>query len=135
MIRRPPRSTLSSSSAASDVYKRQVPYLSGEEWIEPEHVVAGLDTQVAALQKVQCAGHGAQVDSFGRGAALGVVQVATQGIFEECPRTLTIGAGQDPGMHNSAEGGSVRGPPQVIVDGSWDGVGFEGIAEPFEDGP
>src|SRR5664279_289743 len=26
MIRRPPRSTLSSSSAASDVYKRQVPY-------------------------------------------------------------------------------------------------------------
>eukprot|EP00658_Telonema_sp_P-2_P044012 TRINITY_DN3188_c0_g1_i10.p1 TRINITY_DN3188_c0_g1~~TRINITY_DN3188_c0_g1_i10.p1 ORF type:complete len:303 (+),score=94.72 TRINITY_DN3188_c0_g1_i10:126-1034(+) len=30
MIRRPPRSTLSSSSAASDVYKRQVQYSSGE---------------------------------------------------------------------------------------------------------
>src|SRR5674536_49162 len=29
MIRRPPRSTLSSSSAASDVYKRQVLFLSG----------------------------------------------------------------------------------------------------------
>src|SRR5664280_3590352 len=28
MIRRPPRSTLSSSSAASDVYKRQTPYIS-----------------------------------------------------------------------------------------------------------
>src|SRR5664279_5615312 len=31
MIRRPPRSTLSSSSAASDVYKRQLaPYTNGE---------------------------------------------------------------------------------------------------------
>src|SRR5664280_3900885 len=30
MIRRPPRSTLSSSSAASDVYKRQVPCGRGE---------------------------------------------------------------------------------------------------------
>src|SRR5664280_3825643 len=29
MIRRPPRSTLSSSSAASDVYKRQVGYACG----------------------------------------------------------------------------------------------------------
>eukprot|EP00658_Telonema_sp_P-2_P032513 TRINITY_DN24059_c0_g1_i10.p1 TRINITY_DN24059_c0_g1~~TRINITY_DN24059_c0_g1_i10.p1 ORF type:complete len:299 (+),score=89.38 TRINITY_DN24059_c0_g1_i10:120-1016(+) len=31
MIRRPPRSTLSSSSAASDVYKRQVQYVDGPE--------------------------------------------------------------------------------------------------------
>src|SRR5665648_826354 len=31
MIRRPPRSTLSSSSAASDVYKRQPPFASREE--------------------------------------------------------------------------------------------------------
>eukprot|EP00658_Telonema_sp_P-2_P014461 TRINITY_DN15496_c0_g1_i1.p1 TRINITY_DN15496_c0_g1~~TRINITY_DN15496_c0_g1_i1.p1 ORF type:complete len:592 (+),score=153.41 TRINITY_DN15496_c0_g1_i1:118-1893(+) len=31
MIRRPPRSTLSSSSAASDVYKRQVPHTPGAE--------------------------------------------------------------------------------------------------------
>src|SRR5665648_1064793 len=30
MIRRPPRSTLSSSSAASDVYKRQLPIRVGE---------------------------------------------------------------------------------------------------------
>ena len=30
MIRRPPRSTLSSSSAASDVYKRQPTYRSGQ---------------------------------------------------------------------------------------------------------
>eukprot|EP00658_Telonema_sp_P-2_P011941 TRINITY_DN14563_c0_g1_i4.p1 TRINITY_DN14563_c0_g1~~TRINITY_DN14563_c0_g1_i4.p1 ORF type:complete len:149 (-),score=42.75 TRINITY_DN14563_c0_g1_i4:40-486(-) len=32
MIRRPPRSTLSSSSAASDVYKRQVPYKPNATW-------------------------------------------------------------------------------------------------------
>ena len=32
MIRRPPRSTLSSSSAASDVYKRQVYITSGHDW-------------------------------------------------------------------------------------------------------
>eukprot|EP00658_Telonema_sp_P-2_P056889 TRINITY_DN4534_c0_g1_i3.p1 TRINITY_DN4534_c0_g1~~TRINITY_DN4534_c0_g1_i3.p1 ORF type:complete len:129 (+),score=7.56 TRINITY_DN4534_c0_g1_i3:139-525(+) len=32
MIRRPPRSTLSSSSAASDVYKRQVQYSSQREY-------------------------------------------------------------------------------------------------------
>src|SRR5664279_1680897 len=32
MIRRPPRSTLSSSSAASDVYKRQVRFTSGRWW-------------------------------------------------------------------------------------------------------
>eukprot|EP00658_Telonema_sp_P-2_P064081 TRINITY_DN52950_c0_g1_i1.p1 TRINITY_DN52950_c0_g1~~TRINITY_DN52950_c0_g1_i1.p1 ORF type:complete len:127 (-),score=34.33 TRINITY_DN52950_c0_g1_i1:107-487(-) len=33
MIRRPPRSTLSSSSAASDVYKRQ-PYVEGQLGVE-----------------------------------------------------------------------------------------------------
>src|SRR5674476_1320961 len=113
--------------------ERQVPHLCGKEWIEPEHIVAGLNTQIAALQKVHRAGHGAQMNSFGGSAALGVVQVAIQGIFEEFPRTLTIGAGHDPGVHHSAEGGSVRGPLQVVVDGSRDGVGYEGIAEPFED--
>src|SRR5674536_335460 len=49
MIRRPPRSTLSSSSAASDVYKRQHPALwerdfdwTGFRWLDPndtEHSV------------------------------------------------------------------------------------------------
>eukprot|EP00656_Telonema_subtile_P017535 TRINITY_DN1940_c0_g1_i6.p1 TRINITY_DN1940_c0_g1~~TRINITY_DN1940_c0_g1_i6.p1 ORF type:complete len:104 (+),score=22.57 TRINITY_DN1940_c0_g1_i6:98-409(+) len=32
MSRRPPRSTLSSSSAASDVYKRQQDYRNGVKW-------------------------------------------------------------------------------------------------------
>src|SRR5674536_24388 len=34
MIRRPPRSTLSSSSAASDVYKRQLYDNPGGAWVE-----------------------------------------------------------------------------------------------------
>ena len=42
MIRRPPRSTLSSSSAASDVYKRQVVYYLAEH----EEQVAGTFKQV-----------------------------------------------------------------------------------------
>src|SRR5674536_77131 len=40
MIRRPPRSTLSSSSAASDVYKRQV-YVCGQCADGDEHVHVG----------------------------------------------------------------------------------------------
>src|SRR5664280_2541614 len=35
MIRRPPRSTLSSSSAASDVYKRQA-FVKGSAWFWPK---------------------------------------------------------------------------------------------------
>src|SRR5664279_6516601 len=52
MIRRPPRSTLSSSSAASDVYKRQVQ--GTQRRIEastghPYHVDADLDSRLANL--------------------------------------------------------------------------------------
>src|SRR5665648_479354 len=39
MIRRPPRSTLSSSSAASDVYKRQASETLGHPW--PTDVASG----------------------------------------------------------------------------------------------
>src|SRR5664279_5010057 len=50
MIRRPPRSTLSSSSAASDVYKRQDMACSGQahgEYVRRQKLIAGL---VEALQ-------------------------------------------------------------------------------------
>ena len=40
MIRRPPRSTQSRSSAASDVYKRQGAYLSGARMITDQMLVA-----------------------------------------------------------------------------------------------
>eukprot|EP00658_Telonema_sp_P-2_P009063 TRINITY_DN13426_c0_g1_i2.p1 TRINITY_DN13426_c0_g1~~TRINITY_DN13426_c0_g1_i2.p1 ORF type:complete len:115 (+),score=31.33 TRINITY_DN13426_c0_g1_i2:146-490(+) len=39
MIRRPPRSTLSSSSAASDVYKRQVPEPPNQRGVPNVHLV------------------------------------------------------------------------------------------------
>src|SRR5674536_395588 len=46
MIRRPPRSTLSSSSAASDVYERQhpprLPDAGGRHPLRQRHVLAGL---------------------------------------------------------------------------------------------
>src|SRR5664280_3437088 len=43
MIRRPPRSTLSSSSAASDVYKRQVPVMVCMDGFILTHAVEGVD--------------------------------------------------------------------------------------------
>src|SRR5664280_1478648 len=57
MIRRPPRSTLSSSSAASDVYKRQVPLRAGQvsldgqvlEDAERGHPVAAEHRRVGVL--------------------------------------------------------------------------------------
>src|SRR5665648_1288137 len=39
MIRRPPRSTLSSSSAASDVYKRQILYSEVEKYYKKANIV------------------------------------------------------------------------------------------------
>eukprot|EP00656_Telonema_subtile_P053280 TRINITY_DN7676_c0_g1_i2.p4 TRINITY_DN7676_c0_g1~~TRINITY_DN7676_c0_g1_i2.p4 ORF type:complete len:114 (+),score=13.82 TRINITY_DN7676_c0_g1_i2:100-441(+) len=53
MIRRPPRSTLSSSSAASDVYKRQ-------------GINAEYGEQVGQLQAVGCAGWGWSMHVRGR---------------------------------------------------------------------
>src|SRR5674536_18602 len=58
MIRRPPRSTLSSSSAASDVYKRQ---LLGREFR-----VEGLHGDAVVVKLVAADGAGDLQDPFGR---------------------------------------------------------------------
>ena len=47
MIRRPPKSTLSSSSAASDVYKRQAKYLEGKDFDTIE--LCGLVSNICVL--------------------------------------------------------------------------------------
>src|SRR5665648_1302809 len=69
MMRRPPRSTLSSSSAASDVYKRQAT-ASGPDG--PEAVAAAVARQVRELNAAELAGGG-------RLGSLGLVVGATAG--------------------------------------------------------
>ena len=58
MIRRPPRSTLDRSSAASDVYKRQIPEPLGGAHLDPKAAYAAVKSfikeQWAAIQSVPC---------------------------------------------------------------------------------
>src|SRR5664280_3928161 len=59
MIRRPPRSTLSSSSAASDVYKRQTPGRA-VVWVgsdPPGYACALMDDDLTALVVADARGH------------------------------------------------------------------------------
>ena len=77
MIRRPPRSTLDRSSAASDVYKRQVAEVGVEEaQVEHRAVVDGqvLGVTVEA-QRVGVVDHVVAVAAGGGGLAAGVVVV------------------------------------------------------------
>src|SRR5665648_839554 len=46
MIRRPPRSTLSSSSAASDVYKRQLDLLVVDQRLQPPQPEQGVEDRL-----------------------------------------------------------------------------------------
>src|SRR5664280_3278503 len=78
MIRRPPRSTLSSSSAASDVYKRQGGYCpmdpSDASWLGP------VLRAFPPFRASQCATH---VRSVHR--ALGTAEIqTTQGVHQAC---------------------------------------------------
>src|SRR5678809_1618446 len=65
MIRRPPRSTLDRSSAASDVYKRQV------HFVLHEHAVVALDAKVGVIECVAAAEglHQIVTESFGESVA------------------------------------------------------------------
>src|SRR5665648_1301835 len=96
MIRRPPRSTLSSSSAASDVYKRQVPDDRDRLGQEPERdgpldrlldavagladavglgfLVGGLDRPAAVVARDQLARGGVEVGA-GQGDVEALVAV------------------------------------------------------------
>ncbi len=57
-----------------------------------------LEPGVAALQEVDRAGHGAEVDAFPRRAALHVVDIAEQRLDEQIPRCVAVEAGVDPGV-------------------------------------
>ena len=81
MIRRPPRSTLDRSSAASDVYKRQaLPGGAVTDGEDDPRARCGFDAAAQRLSEVagRCAGDGQNVGVPGRGdepgtVALGVV--------------------------------------------------------------
>src|SRR5674536_257223 len=85
MIRRPPRSTLSSSSAASDVYKRQVP--SGRH-------PAGHRSSMPAIEhtsshKNRSNGYAlAAIDNFYRSIGVGRPEVAREELARVAPRAL-----------------------------------------------
>eukprot|EP00656_Telonema_subtile_P052177 TRINITY_DN719_c0_g1_i6.p1 TRINITY_DN719_c0_g1~~TRINITY_DN719_c0_g1_i6.p1 ORF type:complete len:211 (+),score=37.92 TRINITY_DN719_c0_g1_i6:80-712(+) len=85
MIRRPPRSTLSSSSAASDVYKRQVSTQStGSNF---EEAMARILVACALLMAVACASQTEYVD-------LGQEIAAPPGV-EKSDRIQALGEGAD----------------------------------------
>src|SRR5450756_3117949 len=67
MIRRPPRSTQSRSSAASDVYKRQSKYCA-EQYIGYFHRVSGLETVILRYANV----YGPRQDPNGEAGVVGI---------------------------------------------------------------
>eukprot|EP00658_Telonema_sp_P-2_P003658 TRINITY_DN11369_c0_g1_i6.p2 TRINITY_DN11369_c0_g1~~TRINITY_DN11369_c0_g1_i6.p2 ORF type:complete len:141 (-),score=41.24 TRINITY_DN11369_c0_g1_i6:517-939(-) len=111
MIRRPPRSTLSSSSAASDVYKRQVYDITSREsfehvdgWLEDLRKVRG-DEAIVAIVGNKCdldQGNGARQVTTAEGEALAQKHGAkifreasaktghgVEAVFEDVARDLT----------------------------------------------
>ena len=64
--------------------------------VDPQRVVAGLQAGEAALQQVDGAGHRAQVDALGGGAALDVGDVALQRLEEVVQRLVAVRRGPAP---------------------------------------
>src|SRR5450756_3238211 len=76
MIRRPPRSTQSRSSAASDVYKRQVPDLAGTVIVIPgDAPLLTADTLRTLVEQHQTAGNAATLLTASRPDATGYGRV------------------------------------------------------------
>src|SRR5215813_6298447 len=97
--------------------------------IEMQFLAAQLQPGKAALQQVDRAGHGAEMDAFARGPSLNIADVALQSLREERPGALPARARQYPGMHERAQGGAVRAAPQIVVDGSGDRARIERVAK------
>ena len=115
--------------AAERHLKAHLADLDRQPWGEHQGVGADLQPGERTHHQVDGARHGAQVDTFLGGAALGVVQISGQGVTEDAPGSSRVQARQDRGVHDPAESGAVRGAGQVVVDGvDQDAVG-EWVAE------
>jgi len=83
--------------------------------VEVEGVLAGLQAGQPPLHQVEGARHGAEVDALARGAALDVGDVRQEGLLAELPGVPAARPGQDPAVHQAAQGGAVAGAVQVVV--------------------
>src|SRR5680860_652782 len=72
--------------------------------VEVEHFIPGLQPRVASLDDIHSPGQRTQMNAFRSGASLYVCDVALQGLIEEAAGLHAVGAGQDPGVHNPAQG-------------------------------
>src|SRR5664280_3635772 len=95
MIRRPPRSTLSSSSAASDVYKRQMPSLAGRAFVAAAVLtwLEALFSHLYVSEMLRCAAIFAVTVVTARLAMYSLVRTVRSRRISAHP-TLILGAGR-----------------------------------------
>jgi hypothetical protein len=97
--------------------ERAARHLPERDGVDAESVRACLESCDDPFDEIEGAGHGTQVDTFAGGAALNVCHVAEQGFLPVPPGVRPLLAGEDPTMHQAAEGRSVTGTSQVVIDG------------------
>ncbi len=107
----------------------QDPQLRRPLRIQPQCFATGLNSSEAPLQDIDGARHRGEVDALGGGAALDVEDVAAQRLGKIAHGPLPVRAGQHPRMHHSAQGGSVGGAGQVVLDGPRDNAGPPPVAQ------
>ena len=103
MIRRPPRSTQSRSSAASDVYKRQVVFYDDPIRIYPKHVVSySTSTVTKELGRTSleiprgrnCAGWNSGLGTAGACRTTATIQTDAEGVISYLSSIITKALGQ-----------------------------------------
>ncbi len=111
----------------------QLAQLVRDRGVEPQRVLPCLDPGEPSLHEVDGSRHGTQMNPFWSRSALDVGHVAEEGVAEEIPGPFAIESGQDPRIHDAAEGRTVRRAPVVVLDGSADRVAVQLVAERLED--
>ncbi|CKO48774.1 Uncharacterised protein [Mycobacterium tuberculosis] len=70
------------------------------------------------------------MNSFLGCAALDVGDIGAQDLTEVLHGIAPVGAGENPRMHDSAQGRSIRGAGKIVIHGAWDLCGREAVAKP-----